>query len=374
VKEYRTPTGAKRWRFVIDAPGDGRRRQIKRNGFSTKGAAREALDALRRNLYAGKVPVPDATSTEAFAIAWLAALPAEGLEPSTVLHYSDCLKRMLPYVGAIAIQELDATDLDAAYGALRDRGLSARSIRASHIAMNKMMKEAQRLGRVADNATTTARPPRARATRAKSFDTWTLEELRRFFDVISDDEDLVIWWVLAFTGMRRGELLALRWEDLDLDAGVLGVRRAVGRGPGGAFTKTPKSDSGQRSVELDSATVRILRDHERAQKEQRLLIGPGWRNHDGLVFTAADGSPLRPGRLTELWRMLVREGAKKADVAVIRLHDLRHSHATQLLGAGVRPDVVTKRLGHSSVAFTLQTYGHVYEGDQRAALERMLGT
>ncbi len=143
--------------------------------------------------------------------------------------------------------------------------------------------------------------------------------------------------------------------------------------------KAPKSDSGHRSVELDPATVKVLREHRRTQAERRLAVGPGWRDPDGLLFTEVDGSVLRPGRLSELWRILVSAKAPGAEVPVIRLHDLRHSHATQLLAAGVRPDIVAKRLGHSSVVFTLSTYAHVYEGDQRAAAgkdarHRMLGT
>jgi integrase len=374
VTEYTTPAGSRRWRFVIDAPGaPGRRRQIKREGFTTRRAAREALAALRHNLYEGTVPIPDATSTEAFALSWLSALGAEGLESSTVLHYRDCMTRMLPYIGTIALQSLEASDLDAAYGELRDRGLSARSIRASHIATHKMLKDAKRLGKVRDVATTMARPPRARAAIAKTFHTWTLDELKRFLDASSSDSDAPIWWVMAFTGIRRGEVPGLCWSDVDLDAGVLHVRRAIGRGEKGAYSKATKSDSGNRSIELDSDTVKMLRDHRRAQAERRLLVGPGWRDRAGLVFTEVDGSPIELSRLTSRWRSLTRTHAAAAGVAVIRLHDLRHSHATQLLAAGARPEVVTKRLGHSSVAFTLSTYAHVYEGDQRAALKRMLG-
>jgi integrase len=375
VTKYSTPAGSVRWRFVIDAPGEGgKRRQIKREGFSTRTAAREALGVLRHNLYEGTVPVPDATSTEAFATAWLSALGAEGIEPSTVLHYRHCIMRMIPYIGAIALQHLDATDLDGAYGELRDAGLSARSIRASHIAVHKMLKEAKRLGKVRDIVTTMARPPRARAARAKTFHTWTLDELRRFMEATADDTDAPMWWVMAFTGIRRGEVVGLRWSDVDTDAGVLHVRRAIGRGEAGSYTKATKSDSGRRTVELDPATLKVLRDQHRSQSERRLAIGPGWRDRSGLVFTEVDGSPIRPGRLTELWRALVRRHASAAGVGVIRLHDLRHSHATQCLAGGMRPDIVTKRLGHSSVAFTLSTYAHVYEGDQRAALAKMLGT
>ena len=134
--------------------------------------------------------------------------------------------------------------------------------------------------------------------------------------------------------------------------------------------KQTKTEAGTRSVELDPATVKVLRDHRRAQAECRLAVGPGWRDSAGLIFTEVDGAELHPGRLSELWRILVKAKAPSAKVLVIRLHDLRHSHA---MAAGVRPDIVAKRLSHSSVVFTLSTNAHVYEGHQREALERMLG-
>jgi integrase len=200
-----------------------------------------------------------------------------------------------------------------------------------------------------------------------------VDELRRFLGHIANDPDAALWWLLGYTGMRRGEVVALRWEDIDLRGATLSVERAVSEGDDGVYMKLPKSDAGRRVVELDSATVKVLTMHRRRQAEWQLACGPGWRNAEGRVFTTPDGSPIELDYVSDRWRTLARIHAPAIGVAVIRLHDLRHSHATQLLAAGGRPDVVAKRLGHASVAFTLATYGHVYEGDQRAALDRLLG-
>lgn len=382
IYSYETAAGL-RWGFVIDAPAaDGKsRRQTRRHRDAdgrpllTKAAAREARDALRDKLRAGVVPKPADGTVAAFAEEWVAALPAEGLEPATVLSYEKEVARLLPAIGAIRLQDLTALDLDRAYAALRELGRAPRTIRASHVAVRKMLGEALRLKVVGENVSAAARPPRAKSTRAKRFPTWDIDQLDRFLAAVADDPHFVLWWVLAFTGMRRGEVVTLRWDDVDLDGGTIRVERAMGMGRGRVLAeKVPKSDAGRRLVELDPDTIAVLKDHRRKQLELRLLVGPGWQDKVGLVFTEPDGRPVDPDRVTGRWRDLVRVAAPKAGVPVIRCHDLRHSHATQLLASGTRPDIVTKRLGHSSVAFTLATYGHVYEGDERAAMSRLLAS
>jgi integrase len=359
------------WYFVADAPGvDGRRRQVKRRGFATMDEANEAVRAFRREVEDRRVPVPSDDSVTAFAEAWIAALPTEGVEPATVKHYTEAIARLLPTIGATRLQDLTALELDRAYAVLLDAGRSARTVRASHIAARKMLAEALRLGKVGRNVSGDARPPRARAARAKQFETWTYEEMTRFLDAVADHEHADLWRVAAWTGMRQGELVALQWSDIDLEQSAIMVRRSVGRGPDGYYAKRPKSDAGKRTVELDGPLVDVLRRHRKAQQERRLALGAGWRGND-LVFCEVDGAPIDANRLSKRWSDLVRRNAPKADVPVIRFHDLRHSHATQLLAANVRPDVVTERLGHASVAFTLQQYAHRYAGDQRSGLDRL---
>ncbi len=367
----RRDTKRKTWLFVIDAPGaDGRRRQVLRRGFATKGAADDALEVFRDQLKAGHVPVPADDTVAAFAKSWVEALPAEGIEPGTVKHYAESVNRLLPTIGTVALQSLTGLDLDRAYAALLDVGRSARTVRASHVAARKMLTEAARIGKVGRNVADDARPPRARAARPKQYPTWTYEQTDTFLDAVDDNEWSALWRVAAWTGMRRGELVALRWEDVDLDRSTITVCRSVGKGLDGLHDKRPKSDAGRRSVELDAPLVDVLKRHRQEQLERRLALGPGWQDND-LVFCELEGAPIHPDRLSKRWSDLVRASAPSVGVPVIRMHDLRHSHATQLLAANVRADVVTERLGHRSVAFTLQQYAHRYAGDQRSALARL---
>jgi integrase len=237
-----------------------------------------------------------------------------------------------------------------------------------------MLAEALRLRKVGRNVALDARPPKAKAARAKRFDTWTREQLNAFLVVTAENEHAAFWQFAAWTGMRQGELVALRWNDVDLDEGNVTIRRSVGKGLDGlVYDKEPKSDAGRRTVELDEPLIELLRNHRKAQLERRLALGAQWRDLD-LVFCEIDGVAIHPARASKRWSDLVRRHASAVGVPVIRFHDLRHSHCTQLLDAGVRPDVVTERLGHASVAFTLQQYGHRYAGDQRSGLARLRQT
>ncbi len=359
------------WMFVVDAPGaERKRRQVKRRGFPTMEAANDAARAFRRQVDDGKVVVPDRDSVAEFARAWVAALPAEGIEAATTKHYHEAISRLLPTIGTLPLQAVTALDLDRSYSALLDLDRSARTVRASHVAAKKMLNEAVRVGKVARNVATDARPPRARAARAKTFPTWDLEQTERFLTAIADTPDATLWHVAAFTGMRRGELVAVRWEDVDLARSTITVCRSVGKGLNGVHTKSPKSDAGRRTVELDPPLVEILKAHRKAQTERRLALGSGWRDND-LVFSEVDGSAIHPDRCSKRWSDLVRRHAPALGLPNVRLHDLRHGHCSQLLDAGVRVDIVTERLGHASVAFTLSTYAHREEGDQRAGLAKL---
>jgi integrase len=349
---------------------DGKRRQERKRGFATMTEANAAVKKRRRAIDDGKVVAPDADTVAAFAKAWVDALPAEGLEPATVKHYNESIARLLPTLGTVRLQHLTALDLDRAYGALLEQERAARTVRASHIAAKKMLAEAVRVGKVARNVSEDARPPRAKAARAKSFKCWTLPETERFLDAIASDRDHSCYTLVAFTGLRQGEVVALQWDAVDLSGGTLTVERSIGKGMDGNYTKSPKSDAGRRVVELDPELVAMLKAHRKAQAARRLAIGSGWRDN-GLVFCEVDGSPIRPERLSKRWSDLVKRHAGPLGLPAVRFHDLRHGHATALLAAGVRPDVVSERLGHSNVGFTLSTYAHRSEGDQRSALAQM---
>jgi integrase len=193
---------------------------------------------------------------------------------------------------------------------------------------------------------------------------WTREELDTFLALCADDRLFSMWRLAAWTGMRRGEVCGLAWRDVDLDAGTITVQRSRVMVNTEIRESKPKTATGRRQVELDDETLGALRTwHEQQRRESEEWPGE-WPAH-GLVFTLQDGSALHPDYLTRTFHAL----SKKAKVSRIRLHDLRHTHATLLLAAGVPVKVVSERLGHSTPAFTMAVYQHVLRGMQRDAVQ-----
>ena len=166
----------------------------------------------------------------------------------------------------------------------------------------------------------------------------------------------------ASTGLRRGELLALRWRDVDLEAGLLRVVASLQRVDADFVYLPPKTDRARRTVGLPPAAVALLRQHRKEQAERRLLLGEAWSDLD-LVIERGDGVPLPPDSLSRGWYRLLR----RVGLPGLRLHDLRHAFATRLLEASVHPKVVSEALGHSSVSFTMDTYQHLMPTMQDAA-------
>lgn len=195
--------------------------------------------------------------------------------------------------------------------------------------------------------------------------TWRPEELRRFLDHVRDDRLFAAWLLIATTGLRRGELLGLRWQDVDLDAGRIAVRQTLVSVGGKLKTSTPKTQKSRRGLSLDPATTAALRSHRSRQAEERLAWGGGYHDQD-LVFAREDGTPVRPDSFSRSFQTV----AGKLSLPVIRVHDLRHTYASIALGAGTHPKVVADRLGHSTIGTTLDTYSHVVQSlEEQAAAQ-----
>jgi integrase len=184
--------------------------------------------------------------------------------------------------------------------------------------------------------------------------TWTRDELRTFLSNAKDDRLYAAWVLLATTGMRRGELLGLRWTDLDFDNGHAAVRQTLSSVGGKVTFSTPKTAKSRRNIPLDPATIEALRQHREAQDKERDTWAEVYTDLD-LVFCREDGSVVRPDTITRQFHEL----SKQAGVPLIRLHDVRHSYASLGLAAGTHPKVMAERLGHATVGITLDTYSHV---------------
>jgi integrase len=224
------------------------------------------------------------------------------------------------------------------------------------------LSDAERLGLVPRNAAAAARPP---TPVRPDLITWSSAELREFLAAVKDDRMRVAFVLLATTGMRRGEVLGLRWSDVDLDGSQLAVVHTLTTAGSEVVMGPPKTARSHRHVYLDKQTVSVLREHRKRQREERLAAGPAWDSSVEFVVRDELGGPIHPDWFSREFNRLVRS----IDVPHIRLHDLRHTYATLALKAGVHPKVVSERLGHATVGVTLDLYSHVVPSIARDAAE-----
>jgi integrase len=294
--------------------------------------------------------------------AWLAHVDGR-LEVATVIGYRSAVRQLRPIVGALKLGALTAADLDAAYAALRvDR--SAQTVHRYHRVVHAALRQAVRWGWLAANPAEAASPPRLRRRRIKPP---SAAEVVRLIDAArsSGSPDLAVALrILVATGMRRGELCGLRWRDVDLAGCVIRVEASVVHGETGLVEKDTKTHAARR-LSLDHGTIAVLRAH-RADCEQRARAIRGVLADSAFVVSdRADGSsPWRPNRLTQAFARL-RSGL---GLAHVRLHDLRHFQATELIAAGVDVRTVAGRLGHADPSTTLRVYAAFMEpADQGAA-------
>jgi integrase len=308
-----------------------------------------------------------------YLTAWLDSLERSGLRANTIASYRRVITHhVVPYLGSRPLQSLTALDLDRLYSELlrdgarvdtKPGGLSPRSVRYAHTLISKALSEAERKGIVPRNVARAATPPSASSARAREMSTWTPTELDAFLESMAPHPLFPILRLAAMTGMRRGELCGLRWSDLDLDRGILSVARTVTTKSYDLIVNSPKTPRSRRTIDLDAKTIGILQAWRKVQVTQQLQAGPSWADGDGYVFTRSDGALLHPNTVGKVFD----SGVLAAGLPRIRLHDLRHTHATLLLAAGENAKIVSERLGHSSVAFTLDRYAHVMPGQQANA-------
>lgn len=363
-----------RWSVVIDMgrdPVTGKRVRKWHSGFRLKRDAEAARVAILSQLQRGEYVAPEKQTVGGFLIEeWLPAIEAS-VRPSTFDSYRATVQgHIVPHIGSVALQKLAPGQLNALYAHLltagrRDGkgGLSARSVRYVHAVVHRAMRDALKWHRVVRNPAEAAEPPRQPKTQQK---TWTATQLRLFLDHAQGDRLAAAWTLAAMTGMRRGEVLGLLWSDVDLKAGRLSVTRTLVSVAYQLKISEPKTAKGHRTVALDGGTVRVLKAHRRRQAEEQLRSGADY-NEQGLVFADELGNFVHPDGFSKRFKRL----QIAACVPVIRFHDLRHTHATMALQAGIHPRVVSERLGHSTVTMTLDTYSHVLPAMQEDAAERV---
>ena len=376
VYKRTTPAGGSAWVAHVAWHEAGRRRQAKR-AFRTKKAAQAALVEMLAAHQTGTFVEPSKTTLADYAGSWLEGLAVQGRKATTMRGYRWALDAyVLPVLGTEPLQDVKATDLDLLYGRLRRSGgkggrpLSLTTVHHVHAVMNKLLNDAERKGLVTRNVARLADAPSLTTARSRGpeMQVWTPAELARFLEAIEGNRNAPMFRLLALTGLRRSEVLGLRWSDVDLRGQRVAVAQAVTVVDGEERVDSPKTRRSKRVIDIDRATADLLVDHRDAQRRELARVMKAEPDGDR-AFVNELGTPLQPNSVGQAFRRLVEQhGLPK-----IRLHDLRHTHASHLLSAGVNIKVVSDRLGHASVSFTLDTYGHVLPGDQALAAATAAG-
>jgi integrase len=355
------------WELIVQLPRDptqARARQLSRTVRGTKREAQRALAELISQISAGKVSSAATPLSELLA-RWLDHV-AEQLSPTTLREYRRLVRTMLdPDLGRLPLRRVTAQRIDAYYASLaRERGLSPASIRHVHAVLRGALGQAVRWGWIPTNPAANASPPKLRPREITPPPMHATHRLLEAADEHDPDFGAILR-VLVATGARRGEVCGLRWSDVDETASTVTIRRSVASVAGGTVVKETKTHAARR-IAVDPETMEALAQRrDRAEK-----LAEACRTalkSDGFVFTSEpDGSrPLHPDTITGGFQRL----RERTGLDGVRLHDLRHLHATQLLAAGVPVRTVSGRLGHANAATTLNVYGHFLEASDRQAAD-----
>jgi len=352
------------WTIVLSLgnnPATGKRRRKWETFRGTKRDAEREKTRLLAEYDRGVPPATGKMTVREYLDGWIRDVVTQRNRPRTVLSYASIVRNHLaPALGNILLQQLQPSDVDRMIAAVRGKGLTANTALHVFTVLRKALRDAERRGLVNRNVCRLVDPPKIEPYRV---DVPGMDAIASILSEADDTEHGPVLRFMAFTGVRRGEAVALRWKNVDLDRGVVAIVESAQRIPGqGVLSQPTKSSAGRRGIALDPSTVSMLRQHRARQAEGILRLGGVYEDCD-LVFPAPTGPLLNPDRLSRAFRIV----ADRAGAHGVRLHDLRHAHATGMLTVGSNLKVVQERLGHSNAAFTLQEYGHVGSGLQAEA-------
>lgn len=370
-----------RWAIVIDVYAANGKRQRKWHSF--KGTKREAqiecarlVTEIREGSYVHKNKLTVAEHVRARVDQWEAS---EDISAKTAERYRELVEnQIVPHLGGKPVQKLKPADIETWHTTLKrsgrkggDGGLSNRTIGHAHRVLSKALREAARHDLVVKNVAAEEGAPKVDDDEMIILNEDQLTELP---GKLEEQPIRPRAMTAIFTGLRRGELLALRWTSgpkgewsmVDLDRKVIKVREALEETKKhGIRFKSPKTKGSRRDITLPDIVVDVLREHRKAQLEQRMALGLGKLEDSALVFPTLEGGPMSPDAFSAEWR----DVADRIGLVGVPLHSLRHTHASQLIDAGVDVVTISKRLGHSSPAITLKIYAHLFRKDDGKAAD-----
>jgi integrase len=338
-------------RYTVQTATGSKRKTI--YGKEREDVAEKLADALS-NRNKGLVFDAGSQTVGEYLERWLETSAKGSVRESTYESYRKQVRcYVVPAIGRVKLKGLSSMQIQGMYRAMLERGLSPRTVQYTHAVLHRALRQAVRWGLIPRNVSEDVDRPRLRREEIRPLNRDQARHLLKIAGECGDRFEAL--YVLALhTGMRPGELLGLKWEDVDLDEGGLRLNRALA----GRNLTTPKTKRSRRRIDLSAASIAALKAHRKRQLEERMRKAGLWRDHD-LIFASAVGTPLSHRNVVRSFKALL----KRAGLPIsTRLYDLRHTCATLLLGSNVHPKYVQELLGHASIALTLDTYSHVLKG------------
>jgi integrase len=334
--------------------------------------ARKRLRQILTELDKGVFIKPGKITVSDYLKDWLKDYAYPNLAPRTAEGYDSIISRhLIPSLGMVPLMQLRPEMIQRyisdklSHGRADQKGgLTARTIRHHIICLHTALQNATKLGLLFRNPVDAVTIPRAERHEMR---TMNETDIHLLLEMAQGTQYYALFYTAIFTGMRRSELLALRWQDVDLLLLQTSINRTLHQVKGGrTIFRQPKTEKSRRLIALTPSTVALLQEYRDSQNILRESLGYAKLTENDLVFCQYDGKPFLPNTVTHNWIKLVR----RAGLSGIRLHDARHTHATLMLKQGIHPKIVQERLGHSSIQITLDTYSHVAPGLQQAAANK----
>lgn len=348
--------------FTIGKGADGRRIQKKKRGFKTKKEAEKALAEAINAVNQGTYVEPSKLLFREYLDQWfLTKQKSIGIQTSKV--YKNYLQgRIIPSLGEYPLSKLTTMQLQAYVNSLSDEGLSSSTIKKIHEIIRNSLGHAVDFELLSKNPSLKVKLPKSNK---KEMIVWSEEELNKFLSKAKEVDYFIVFFLALTTGMRQGEILGLRWKDIDFEKGLINIKQTLSH-DGKEFISGAKTKSSQRAIKLSESTLKVLKQRKLTVTKDKHSLGSLYRDFD-LVACSHHGTPLNPANVGRTLNKLI----KTADVPKIRFHDLRHTHATLLLSKGMNIKIISERLGHSNIKVTLDTYSHVLPSMQEEVAQKL---
>lgn len=364
--------GRNSWELKFDVGTDAGGKR-KTRYVTVRGRRQDAQKELTRLLAeadAGTLPEPSKMTVREYIVAWLGVSPNDdepfpppspGLSPKTAERYRQLAEQQIyPHIGGIVMQKLrpfkvaEWHETLLATGGITGKPLSARTVGHAHRVLHRALARAVQNEVLGRNVASAVKPPKVEDEEVEIFEA---DEVVSVLAKLAGHELGTIANAALASGARRGELLALTWERLNVEAATMSIKRTLEQTGAGLRFKPPKTKRGFREITLPPSAVAVLREHRRRQLELRLQLGLGRPDSDALVFCRADGSPIPPNDLSRDWARV----CKALELPRRSFHALRHTHASALISAGHDVVAISRRLGHKSPSTTLRIYAHLFD-------------